>query len=286
MSNLIDSRKISFSQCGEDGIVQGIFEVIGPGGRFCCEFGAWDGIHLSNTRALIESGWGGLMIEADAARFQDLLATYRGNAGVVCVNALVDAAGSSLASIMRARGLASRRIDFLSIDLAEPPRVVCVECHTCHDPTQTTAIETETAARGISQPLGVFAKTGAAIGYRLVCFLGTNAFFVHRGEGGEEAIPTLSPQEAWQQNFAIFRESRFACEFLFLANLGLASPFYRFGNPRLSASALGISALRALLLRMIPRDGELRPTSRFLRRWSRPPRQEQPAAAGARSTSA
>jgi hypothetical protein len=36
------------SQCGEDGIIQKIFEIIGCENRWCVEFGAWDGMKYSN----------------------------------------------------------------------------------------------------------------------------------------------------------------------------------------------------------------------------------------------
>ena len=50
-------------------------EILGKETGLCCEFGAWDAIHLSNTRRLMEHGWRGLMIEADHGRFEDLLKT-------------------------------------------------------------------------------------------------------------------------------------------------------------------------------------------------------------------
>ena len=63
------------SQCGEDGILDHLFGLLGvpaDGGRgYCVDIGAWDGKHLSNTYTLVhERGWGGLLVEADAARAQ------------------------------------------------------------------------------------------------------------------------------------------------------------------------------------------------------------------------
>src|SRR4029434_1254207 len=40
------------SQGGEDGILEAVFEVVPGGHRWACEFGAWDGRHLSNTHHL------------------------------------------------------------------------------------------------------------------------------------------------------------------------------------------------------------------------------------------
>ena len=53
------------SQGGEDGILEEIFRRIPVSAnqtakrRWCVEFGAWDGVHLSNTRQLLKSKeWG------------------------------------------------------------------------------------------------------------------------------------------------------------------------------------------------------------------------------------
>ena len=37
------------SQCGEDGIIKAALEVLRETNKWCVEFGAWDGKHLSNT---------------------------------------------------------------------------------------------------------------------------------------------------------------------------------------------------------------------------------------------
>ena len=42
-------RKNLYSQYGEDGIIAKIFDILDIKSGYVCEFGAWDGIHLSNT---------------------------------------------------------------------------------------------------------------------------------------------------------------------------------------------------------------------------------------------
>lgn len=70
---LKDKRADRYSQNGEDGVLKAIFERIGAVNRWCCEFGAWDGINLSNTWNLIKhAGWSGVLIEGDPRRFKDL----------------------------------------------------------------------------------------------------------------------------------------------------------------------------------------------------------------------
>lgn len=62
--DLLDFKRNDFSQNGEDGIIEELFRRIGIEAKTCCEFGAWDGIYLSNCRRLIDQGWQTLFIEA------------------------------------------------------------------------------------------------------------------------------------------------------------------------------------------------------------------------------
>ena len=52
-----------YSQFGEDGLIERLFEIGGTKNRECFEFGAADGIFCSNTRHLCENGWHGAWIE-------------------------------------------------------------------------------------------------------------------------------------------------------------------------------------------------------------------------------
>jgi hypothetical protein len=266
---LIDYREIGFSQSGEQGIALRIFDLLGITKGLCCEFGAWDGIYLSNTRALMLKGWRGLMIEADPQRCEDLRKTYPHE---LCVCAFVDAGTNSLPNIASKAGI-SERFDLVSIDIDGPdfevfealsgfkqmPLVVCIEAHTCHAPDDTTPVPPDIAHKGAGQPLGRYVEVARRMGYRLVCFIGTNAFFAHRDAGHEADIPTLTPLEAAQQNLALIRDSKFTREYLYLCNLGKVQPFYHFNNPLFSSKSLGISTTRAASLRFIPRDGNLKP---------------------------
>jgi len=55
MKNLKDYKNNVYSQHGEDGIIEEILKRLSQNNDFqYCEFGAWDGIHLSNTCALIK----------------------------------------------------------------------------------------------------------------------------------------------------------------------------------------------------------------------------------------
>ena len=65
-------RSVS-SEYGEDGVIEKIFEMIEPTTRFAVEFGAADGVFLSNTLNLIVNhGWSALLIEG-LPRYAELL---------------------------------------------------------------------------------------------------------------------------------------------------------------------------------------------------------------------
>jgi hypothetical protein len=79
---LIRFGKDNTSQSGEDGIISRLFSLIddSSGPRWCVDVGAWDGKHLSNTYSLLHhptEKWSGLLIEADAEKFNDLCNLYK-----------------------------------------------------------------------------------------------------------------------------------------------------------------------------------------------------------------
>jgi len=65
--------KTYYSQNGEDGILEAIFEKIGIENKWCLEVGAADGILFSNTRHFVEQGWNALLIERDDEQFDRLV---------------------------------------------------------------------------------------------------------------------------------------------------------------------------------------------------------------------
>ncbi len=72
------AEKSVFSQFGEDGVIEKIFEVIEPGPKFAVEFGAHNGIANSNMRNLVVNhGWSTFQIEGDRGRAADLAQNYR-----------------------------------------------------------------------------------------------------------------------------------------------------------------------------------------------------------------
>lgn len=75
--DLRGAERIVFSQFGEDGVLEKIFEVIEPTQKYAVEFGAHDGITNSNVRNLIVNhGWSGFQIEGDEKKARKLAANY------------------------------------------------------------------------------------------------------------------------------------------------------------------------------------------------------------------
>lgn len=94
MQKHLDSFKSNVhSQNGEDGVIAELIRRIGlvvDKDFWCVEFGAWDGVHLSNTFALVESNSAkAVMIEADKEKFGKLKATAEKYASVIPVEGFV-----------------------------------------------------------------------------------------------------------------------------------------------------------------------------------------------------
>lgn len=105
-----------YSHEGEDGILARIFTLLGIQQGHFVEFGAWDGMHLSNTRRLVEQGWVGILIEGDAEKFAALQRNTTAP-GVQTVHAFVEVRGENSLDAILARAHCPPEFDFLSIDI-------------------------------------------------------------------------------------------------------------------------------------------------------------------------
>ena len=70
-----------FSQFGEDEIIAKLLKCLESANlldRWVCEFGAWDGLHFSNTaNLLVNSNFKAVLIEADPEKFKTLEKTWQ-----------------------------------------------------------------------------------------------------------------------------------------------------------------------------------------------------------------
>jgi len=168
------------SQAGQDGILAEIFRRLDIKSGTFVEFGAWDGIYLSNCRLLYEKGWSGVFIEADFAKYETLCGNYGDEA--VCINAMVGMEpGDRLVELLQQSGVAPGEVTFVSIDvdgrdleilvnLGFTPPVVLIEGGFNFSPYFGESIPNEEAAQNMQQPLAAICATAAGLGYVPVCF--------------------------------------------------------------------------------------------------------------------
>jgi len=179
-----------YSQYGEDGILERILELIDDGNRWCVEFGAWDGLHLSNCANLIRNhGYAGVFIEADEARFAQLEANYENIPNATTLRAFVGfGPGDNLDTLLADVDVPGDP-DVLSIDIDGNdyhtwaaihrlrPKIVCIE----FNPTVPNDVEyVQPADASVQRGSGVrsLMKLGKEKGYELACCTEANAFFV------------------------------------------------------------------------------------------------------------
>jgi fibrillarin-like rRNA methylase len=113
-SPLLQYRNNLYSQNGEDGIIRELInrlQIKEP--NWVCEFGAWDGKHLSNTFALVERGWNAVYIEGDPEKFSDLLVTANKCKNIVPINEFVPRSGGGAGFNSSANTNSIRILDFI-----------------------------------------------------------------------------------------------------------------------------------------------------------------------------
>jgi hypothetical protein len=184
-------KKNYYSQNGEDGIVEYLLSVI-PKTNWCCEFGAWDGKHLSNTFHLVEKkDYNAVYIESDDKRYEDLLKTQTNFPKIIPKKRLIDLEKNSLDIILSETEI-PKDFDILSIDVDSidyaiwdslkqyKPKIVIIEINSSLNP-EIIYEKDELTIERLSIRTGVNFKTcyelGVQKGYNFVCHTG-NMFFI------------------------------------------------------------------------------------------------------------
>ena len=172
-----------YSQFGEDGLIEAVFEVIGTTNRWCFEVGAADGVFYSNTKRLRDGGWSAVLIESDESKVETLRA-YASPA-VRTIHATVSETmpiDGILAECRAPRDLDLGVIDidgqdywaWLDMQLCTP-RVMLVEFD--GDPCRNQAFMVKRGGAG-QTPLKGIQELGEAKGYILMATTAVNALFV------------------------------------------------------------------------------------------------------------
>lgn len=117
LNDIKDKAKNIYSQNGEDGVIEAIFNKIGTNNKWCLEVGAADGILFSNTRYLLEQGWTCLLIESDTENYKRLVENCKDYANAICENIRIEPNGiNSLDNILKKHN-APKDIDLVCIDV-------------------------------------------------------------------------------------------------------------------------------------------------------------------------
>jgi hypothetical protein len=157
--------------------------------KWCVEFGAWDGIHLSNTYNLIKnSDYKAVLIEGDPEKYKELCANIP-REDVVKNCEFVEFDGDRTLDKILARSPIPADFDLLSIDIDGcdyfifeslqdyRPRIVCVE----YNPSIPNAVSF-VQEKNFSVKHGASARALVELacgkGYKLVALTTTNLFFV------------------------------------------------------------------------------------------------------------
>lgn len=190
MYDLVEFRATRHSQFGEGGIIAKVFETIGERNRWCVEFGAWDGLYLSNTASLLEHGWAGVLIEGDRRRFADLRRNWGARSDVITLNRRIGITENTLEAALLETGT-PEEFDFLSIDVDGDdyylweslrrlrPRVVVIEANFSF-PFNVEFVQRPGSRTRIGSSALSLYYLGLAKGYELVCYNVINCFFVRR----------------------------------------------------------------------------------------------------------
>ena len=188
---LLQHKRTIVSQHGEEGVLEKIFEVIGTKNKWCVEFGAWDGVYLSNTYYFIkELGWSAVLIEADPERFEELTQNFAGNEGVFPIRTFIgyEPGKDTIDDALKTTDIPTD-FDLISIDIdgndyhiwesmaVYRPRVVIIEFNPSV-PNNVVFIQDRdlNIAHGCS--LAALVELGRKKGYELVSVIGGNGVFV------------------------------------------------------------------------------------------------------------
>lgn len=180
--DLTKFKRDKYSQRGHDGIIQEITTQLNIQSGFFIEFGAWDGIHLSNCRNLYENGWKGCFIEPDTEKYIKLIENYK-DTGIICLNKFVYPTiieGDTIDNLYK-EYMNNIEIDLLSMDIDGreyeifenmdlKPKLIVIEGGFLFHPCLRTKIPYDEAKNNIQQPLFVLFELAKKKGYTPICF--------------------------------------------------------------------------------------------------------------------
>lgn len=202
-------EKSIYSQQGEDGVIEHIFDLIGTDSRYAVDIGAYDGRITSNVMALEEQGWQACKFEG--SEIADSEEAKRNNVRKHWVTP------ENVAGLLQKYGVPNN-FDFLSLDIDSTdyhvlrallgtgykPRAIVTEYNGSYGPVLTVAVkypipEGKLWGDYYGASLAAFYYLLRKYGYRLVYCEneGVNAFWV-RDDLATKDLPALTPSQAYK----------------------------------------------------------------------------------------
>jgi hypothetical protein len=189
--SLMKFKKNIYSQFGEDGILEEIINRLPKESlsHTAVEFGAWDGIHLSNIRNLIlNQEFNGIFIEANKKKYLELCENYPQN-NHIKINAFVTSSGETSLDSLLAISNTPKQFDLLSIDIDGNdyhvwsslqifrPKIVVVEYNPTI-PSPVSYIQPDDFTVKIGSSARALIALGQERDYKLVAITETNLIFL------------------------------------------------------------------------------------------------------------
>lgn len=231
-----------YSQHGEDGVLEVLFNTIGNANQWCVEFGAMDGVKFSNTCNLIRNhNWSSVQIEGNYARFLKLQENYSDNSKVFCLNAIIGFRESdSLDSVLDSVEPLPKVFDLLVIDIdgndyhvwdslkTFRPRVVVIEFNP-GIPNDVVFVQDSDWKINQGSSLLAFVDLARRKGYELCAVVGANAFFVVKQDFAflniaDNSVDAMFLPRSYGRLFLLYDGT--------LVNCGLPTVRLRQKNPR------------------------------------------------------
>lgn len=212
---LEQAEKSYFSQHGEDGVLEYLFNRIPIEHKFIVEFGAYDGINMSNSRYWIkEKGWSAYLIEAHERFFSGLQKLYQNNPRVTYEKAMVDE--ENINSLFKNAGV-PKDFEILSIDIDSidyyvwealidfTPKVVMIEYNSTILPGEEYIVPRDkvfelSATDKENASILSYCKLAASKNYHLIYgeLSGANLFFVHESCLKYFEPLNITPEDVYQ----------------------------------------------------------------------------------------
>ena len=197
------------------GAITSMLDALPGRNYWCVEFGAWDGVHGSNSRRLIqEQGYSAVLIEGHCRRFAELQKLYADNTKISTHNQYVGFDDTDGLDSVLAKTPIPRDFDFLTVDIdgndwhvwqavrQYRPKIVMIEFNPTIPP-EVDFVQKADPRVNHGCSLTALARLGKIKNYELTAVLGVNAFFVTGELFRYFNIADNSPAALWTNRDAV-----------------------------------------------------------------------------------